>query len=212
MKKILMATALGLPLLASAQNLLTNGSFENGLTGWTVTESAGTSIPVGVLTYGTPPGAFSELVPADNSSGNLSPDAVGTQAVYFVDDQAVQSLKQTITVAADGLFNVGISGYLPANGFANAGEAVLSLSIGALSASVDIGRLAPATWLAYNALLPLAAGSYDVIVSFTTTGGVSKDLVLDRAYVAAVPEPTTYALFAAGLALMGAYAQRRRAR
>jgi hypothetical protein len=209
MNKLLIAAALSLPMLASAQNLLADGSFEGGLTGWTITQSAGTAYPVSAIAFNTLPGAFGELVPTDNSTGNLSPDAVGNRAYYFVDDQTVQTLSQTITVAADGLFNVGISGYLPANGMANAGNAMLTMSIGSFITSVDLSTLPAATWMAYNAVLPLQAGSYAVTLSFTTLGGMSKDLVLDRAYVAAVPEPGTTALLLAGLGVMGLLVRRR---
>ena len=51
MKKILIAATLCLPLLASAQNLLVNGSFEQGLAGWTVNNGAGAAFPVSTVTF-----------------------------------------------------------------------------------------------------------------------------------------------------------------
>lgn len=210
MKKLLIAATLALPLLASAQNLLINGSFESGLTGWTVTQSPSTIFPISTVTYGTLPGAFGEIVPADNNPINQSPDAVGTRAAYFVDDNAVQSLSQSFTVTTGGLYNIGLSIYLPANGFSNAGEATITLVTPNGTEVAPLSTLAPSVWFGGNVIRTLTPGNYTYSVQLATTGGVSKDLLIDRAYVAAVPEPTTYAMLLAGLGVMGLVAARRR--
>jgi PEP-CTERM motif len=211
MKKALITAALALPLLASAQNLLTNGSFENGLTAWTPVQTAGTIYPVATIAYGALPGAFGEVVPVDDNAFSLSPDAAGLSGAYFVDDMTTQTLSQQFTVVDGGLYNVGFSLYVPANGAANPGAAMFSadFAIGS-SGAVSIQTLPVTTWLDGAGTLDLAPGTYTATFTFTTMGGLSADAVIDRAYVAAVPEPSTYAMFAAGLGVMGLVAARRR--
>lgn len=210
MKKLLIATALGLPLLASAQNLLVNGSFEDGLAGWVVVNGNGTTHPVATVTYGTQPGAFGEIVPADDAAANRGPDAVGTQALYFVDDDAFQSVTQTFVVETAGDYNLGLSYYVPANGAANPNDVFVSVNYGSASQSAFIGSLAVASWQGNNVVQNLQPGSYAITLSFAPpAGGHAMDILVDRVYVTAVPEPTTTALLLAGLALVAAAARRR---
>lgn len=109
MKSLIATMVLSLPLLASAQNLPVNGSFEDGLTGWAVVNGPGTLFPVSTVTCGVLPGAFNEIVPPDNAAGNLSPDAAGTRGLYFVDDAAIQTLTQQFVIAEAGACNLGFS-------------------------------------------------------------------------------------------------------
>jgi hypothetical protein len=211
MKKMLITAALALPMLASAQNLLTNGSFENGLTGWTVTQTPGTVFPVTAIAYGTLPGAFGEIVPVDNFGPSLSPDAAGSFGAYFLDDQTVQVLSQAFTVTTPGLYNIGFSIYVPLNGAANPGAAIVSADFTVVSTgSASVQSLPIGSWTGATGTFAFAAGTYTASFTFATTGGFSADAVVDRVYVAAVPEPGTYALFAAGLGIMGLVAARRR--
>lgn len=213
MKKLLLTAALSLPLMASATaNLLTNGSFENGLTGWTTSQSPGTIYPIATIAYNSLPGAFGEAVPPDNFGPSLSPDAVGDFGAYFVDDQTLQVLSQQFTVTDAGLYNIGFSLYVPANGAANPGAAIMQVTFadGVTTGLFSVQTLPITTWTGAVGTFDFQPGQYTVSISFETTGGFSADAVIDRVYVAAVPEPGTYALFLAGLGVMGLIASRRR--
>lgn len=214
MKKwILAATVAGLPLMAQASvNLLMNGSFENGLNNWTVVDGNGI-YPPSIGVYGTN-FAFGEVVPAVTSS-SISPDAAGLQGVYFVDDFAPQSISQAVMITSPGAYFAGFDYYIPANGAANPGNASLVVTFGGnIVGLFTINAVPVADWVnvatTFGALVP---GEYTFTFSFNPLGNVAgafgKDVVVDRAYVMAVPEPGSVALLLAGLGVVGALAHRR---
>lgn len=204
MKKLLAsAILLAASLAQAAPNLLTNGSFESGLTSWTATSTPATYQPVAIM-YG-PGAAFNETVLADNATSQ-SPDLVGARAAYFVDDSAVQSLRQTFNVVTPGAYSVGISLYAPANGHRNPDNALFSVKVDSSSLiSTSVSTMTPQVWTPVSNVLNLGVGSHVFDITFSTAGGVSKDLIADRAYVtmSAVPEFNTAGLMLIGLALMG---------
>jgi hypothetical protein len=92
-----------------------------------------------------------------------------------------------------------------------AGAACTSFSTGSLLAS---GVTAP-NYVSLVDFLPLAAGTYAFNVSGTISGlaaGQPASYVGNLQTVAAVPEPETYALFAAGLGALGFLQRRRKAK
>jgi hypothetical protein len=207
-KKSIIALALAAPLFASAQNLLVDGSFESGLNFWSVGGDPLPLYPVAAIAYG-PTAAFGEAVPADDAVSS-SPDLTGTMAVYFVDDFAMQTLSQTFTVASAGIYQAGFSYYAPANGHANPNDAAFSVVIdGNPLLNTTAGALSVANWAALSQSLALSAGSHTITFAFQASGFPSKDVIVDRAFVTAVPEPETYALMLAGLAGVGFMARRR---
>jgi hypothetical protein len=206
---------------ATTVNLLTNGSFESGLTGWTL----GGAIPPTdgfnpvVIDYnsssGYPTGAFNEPVPP--ATGSLGPDAAGTHAAYFVSDFAnpYQSLSQTISLNP-GIYTIGFSVYAPGNGYANAGDAQFTGSVaGVTLASYLVSSQPSQTWLNFTGAVDITtAGLYTTSFSFSTDLFPSKDVVVDQAFVVAgaVPEPSTWAMMILGFAGIGVIAYRRKSK
>jgi hypothetical protein len=207
---------------AMAANLVVNGSFENGLNGWSIGGTAADNFPPVAIHYnsnaGYPTGAFGEAVPQNNAPTN-SPDAVGERAAYFVSDFATnQSLSQLVTLSA-GTYQIGFSSYAPANGYANFHDATFQGIVASISlANYEVSEGAAATWQTFAGVANiLAAGDYLVEFVFNTGGQPAKDVVIDQVYIIAgnppvgVPAPAALGIFGLGLLGLGAMARRRRA-
>jgi hypothetical protein len=199
----------------AATNLLTNGSFESGFSGWTLSGTATDGYPAVVIPYnssaGYPGGAYNEKVPVP--TGSLSPDAAGGYGAYFVSDFANETLSQTITLAP-GEYKIGLSVYAPLNGWNNQGDATISASIGGVDLiSSSVHSLTPQTW--YNltgTLLVTSAGPVTTAFNFKTNFFPSADAVIDLAYVVAAPEVSTWVMMLAGFAALGFAGHRRNKR
>jgi hypothetical protein len=221
MVRVLAGAAIAAVLLAGsaqAANLVTNGSFEDGLAGWTVGGTDPQGFPPAAIFYNSatpyPNGAFGEAVPPDNAI-SVSPDAVGARAAYFVSDLANnQSLTQSVFLAT-GTYKIGFSAYAPANGFGNAGDATFSGSIAGIElASYAVSEGVPLVWQAFaGQRIVDTAGNFDISFVFNTDTVPAKDVVIDRVYitrVGGVPEPSSWAMLIAGFGLVGAASRRRR--
>jgi len=229
MKKFIVASAMAALVAAPAfatNNLLSNGSFENGLTGWTQTDSGdplaqGHAAPV-VIAYGQagnyPTGAYGEAVPADNAAGNPGFDEVGTHGLYFSSDIGTQTLSQSISLIAGKSYTFGFDFYLPANGYGNANGATFVASIiGMPFATFSAGAEDSTTWtLASGEHTFVASQSGNFTFSFTANGYPAKDFVIDRVFLATtssvdgVPEPASWAMMVIGFGAIGAASRRRR--
>jgi hypothetical protein len=206
---------------AFADNLVSNGSFENGLTGWTLggADNGTKKYPPVAITYnssaGYPTGAFSEPVPVQNALTS-SPDAAGVHAAYFVSDFAVaQSLSQILTLEA-GIYEVGFSAYAPRNGFNNRNEATFKgIMAGVTLADYAVSSGPAQTWQSFSGVTTLAAGTHTIEFVFSSFGAPAKDVVIDQVYVlllsnsVSVPAPASMSIFALGLVGL-AFAGRRR--
>lgn len=205
---------------SAAVNLVSNGSFESGLAGWTLTNPP-PSFPVVAIFYNSatpyPTGAFGEAVPPQNAPTN-SPEAVGNRAAYFVSDLSTnETLSQQVFLTA-GTYQIGFSAYAPANGYANAGDAQFEGIVASLSlANYAVSAGPVTTWQTFSgATSILADGFYTVSFSFSTSLVPSKDIVVDQVYIIAgnppisVPEPMTLSLL--GASLLGLAGARRAVR
>ena len=183
------AAAACLGLIAGAAqatpiNLVTNGNFATGdFTGWTVGGN-NTGFPQAVVSTNAAC-CFGEFVPADPLTVG-SPDPGGTHAVYFVDDHATQTLTQTIFLAT-GNYAIGFDAYAPHNGFSNPGDAEFSATIaGVLLADYTVHtQKDPGVWINFSGLADVVvAGNYQVAFDFSTFGGASADVLIDRVFIA----------------------------
>nr|WP_314441485.1 PEPxxWA-CTERM sorting domain-containing protein [uncultured Sphingomonas sp.] len=225
MKLALLTTAVGLALAATpasaATNLLSNGSFESGLTGWNIGLTGGGTAPVAIdynQASGYPTGAFGEAINTNNVA-SASPDAVGTKLAYFSSDTAnPHTISQLVNLVAGVTYNIGFDYYAPLNGANNPNDATL----GFLLDGVQIGNLLTAggpasntpvqSWQNFStSFVALNSGPQNLSFQFNGLGVTAADFGIDRVYVtAAVPEPGTWAMMLLGFGAIGAAMRRRR--
>src|ERR1700733_11272561 len=223
----------------AATNLVAIGSFE-GATGAPptggmrcVTVSDGAK-PVAIQ-YGQmseyPSGAQGESVPTDNAV-SLSPDAAGSNGVYFVSDEAKNlSLFQVVHLTPES-YDTGFDAYDTFNGAMHPTHA-------RLRANFDRASGEPGIWNSHSGVAKITtAGDYLVSFTFNTPdtpvdpdptnpGGEfnAKDVVIDRAYVIGdaagggvtipgtpVPEASTWVMMISGFGVVAGLMRRRAVR
>jgi hypothetical protein len=194
--------------IAAPVNLVSNGSFEDGLTGWAhggsfVSVPGIPTVPATAITYNStaayPISAFGESIPTPNDV-TASPDAAGVMGAYFVDDGAVNESLSQLVFLSPGFYRIGFDVYAPNNGYANPFDARFSAQIAGMTlANYMVSTEPAATWLNFSGVADITtAGFYSASFLFNTSGrGEGKDVVVDRVFITAnVPEPDTLPLMA----------------
>ena len=225
---LLTATVLSASASAAPTNLLTNGSFEsfsggamsNGttfntsanplvITGWSTTMSANASNPGNGVSIQQTPGTtlYGGTTTADDA-GSISPDAAGSHAAYFVDDTATETLSQTIALVGGTAYSVGFDYYQVQTG--NPNPFSLSATLGNQSVTtVTSASATPGTWFnASQTFVAPTSGNYAFNFIYQSGAVPAADTLVDRVYVAAVPEPMSIALLISGL-VVTAFLRRR---
>jgi hypothetical protein len=203
-------------------NEVQNGSFEQGLSNWTVVTGPGAANPgLGpqvIVTNGATNDGNGDTVPADNAT-TPDPDGPGTHSLYLVDDIATETLTQTIFLQP-GIYEVGFDMLATGSGAGNRYDSSFSAVITGVtvvqaSVSQIIAGEGVNTWAHYAANADIStAGDYSVAFTFVGGAAPAKDLMIDQVYVdtpstlrttpvnVPIPEPTSAALLGAGLAAM----------
>jgi hypothetical protein len=213
MKKALLVTLLALPVFAqAATNVVVNGSFEDPvlsagtfqrfnkdgsfLPGWDFTVNSPfeyvetRNALVGSASEGV---NFAELDVADNASGNseMTQSFLGLTGTYsFAFDYSARELTNATTNGIQAWWNGDLIADLLPNGTGQVGNVWSTFSTNLVATGNDT-------------LLFKATGTSDGL-------GASLDNVVLSQSVAAVPEPETYGMMLAGLAMLGFVSRRRR--
>jgi hypothetical protein len=196
-------------------DIVTNGALAgsgNTIAGWTV---AGTGITPGdgitSITLGGPG--------ASTPFGDIIPDAPGgtTTAAYFVDDNANETLSQSISLAANTAYSLTFDLFGVQSGAGNQFNFELVDSVGALASScfanaplAGCSSVANGVWTVETLNFTTgAATNYNLEFAFTSGATPAKDVALTNVAIAATPEPSSFVLLGSGL-LAAAGAIRRR--
>jgi PEP-CTERM motif len=211
--------AAGLIGAASSSFAVTNGSFANGLSGWTTLGDV--SVSAGAVSLTTASVLFEDDFPAGagafNLSGSEPGDIASLEAFVGVAPYGLDlpvgnfategsAFKQTFNVnAGDVLSFVWVYSTNEAGPNANRDYAFITLngSFIEIAAGNAVGGVT--TGFGYTGPLTLAFGVVD-INDFVT----SSTLTISNVVLTPVPEPITLALWAAGLGLVGGLKARRR--
>lgn len=242
------ALVMGAPCArAAVVNLVQNGSFEtisptsvvqngrtyltlgaNALPGWTLTNTAigaGPGLgPEAFITDNSYANSYGDKVPSDNACTPY-PDAdkSGRYALYFVDDNARQTLSQGISLRP-GTYEIGFDIYAVPSGYNNPVNPTFTAGLGGFAiTSATVSSLRSGVWTHFAANVTITnTGLFNFTLAYNSFGsGTAKDIAVDNFYVFTpstipgqgviwVPEPASLPLLAAGMAALAARRWKRR--
>lgn len=203
----------------AATNLLVNGSFEAGtLAGWSYTALGANAqpgrYPASVIVYGSrqayPYSAWGEAV-APAYTLSKSPDPAGSRALYFVADGVTETISQKVYLTP-GRYSAGYSVYLPANGYRNKYTSRLTASFAGSAVPVfDAKTFSAQRWKDVQTDFTITqAGYYPVSLQYQSIASQAADIVVDRVFLIAVPEPAAWSLMILGFGAAGAVLRAKR--
>jgi PEP-CTERM motif len=211
-KCLILAAAVTVAAASVAKADFVNGGFESGdFTGWSVTSGGGTA-PV-VIQYNQsgqyPAGAFGEAVPP--------PTGGGTYGAYFSSDFGTDRISQNL-VLTPGQYLFSFDIYAPANGRANPFDANFdgfTIDGNNVTQVSGTAKALVSGWTQLSFEFQSGGGPFTGF-EFSGLGnpnnGYAADVVVDNFSVAAVPEPSTWAMMILGFAGIGLMAYRRKAK
>jgi hypothetical protein len=223
--------AAGLVAVASSSNAVTNGSFAQGLTGWTTLGDVASVGGVALITNSTftdqddfpsAAGAFNVSQASAADAGSLETFVgLGQLALDTSTDFATEgsALKQSFLVNAGDVltFNYRLrtneTGVLAQQdyGFAviDGGVLILDTASAAMSPDTPYAFATPVNTFSFTygsaRMSTLAFGVVDMNDFITTS-----QLEISNVVLTPIPEPITLALWAAGLGIVGGFKARRR--
>ena len=217
LKSFLLAGAIAAASISSASaEVVTNGGFENGFTGWQVVswQDAGAddlpNLPV-VIQYGQssnfPTGAYGEVIPAAPNGGNAG--------AYFTTDYSIHSILQSLSLNIGQQYTFSFDVYSPTNGRANPFDATLFGFADISVLTVPSAKTLASGWNHFSTSFTAIGGlnlQFDFYGQGDGAGDYAADFVLDNVSIAAVPEPSTWAMMILGFAGVGFMAYRRKSK